>query len=404
MRSRLIRLIPSSSPTSPVEAIRTLLSHRFPSHFTEREARDEWHDVVEGRSKLWRGIPADRKETIRGFLVYFENELLRRAQKNFSFRNGSIGNYFLTAAHLFFRSVPSAIFLFSSITGSQVSGQGITCFEMLISDYSLPKAHILPVLVTNHTVTIAAELENGGRIVGQCEISHPVHGLTSSGPGGAVQIPEAHELGYDDQDEDEDIKQQTGNGNIMFAKADERSPAWLESKIQRVFYINQYGQEIFPSPNQEFIKSLASRDVLVYSIGSLWTSIIPCLALRGVASAIAKSPSLRAKVLLLNGYNDRETMGYDAVDYVNSITRTLNHYDLAGKTSSTKNVGDYPTSAFITHLVYLERTGIEVDELALRALGIEPVKVSRNVVGQKMTTEEFYQAIDVQTALARIVA
>ncbi|KAG8933068.1 hypothetical protein FRC02_000168 [Tulasnella sp. 418] len=295
---------------------------------------------------------------------------------------------------------------------------------MLISDYSLPKAHILPVLVTNHTVTIAAELENGGRIVGQCEISHPVHGLTSSGPGGAVQIPEAHELGYDDQDEDDDIQQQTGNGNIMFAKADERSPAWLESKIQRVFYINQYGQagdytslanrrrwtdtaqfqEIFPSPNQEFIKSLASRDVLVYSIGSLWTSIIPCLALRGVASAIAKSPSLRAKVLLLNGYNDRETTGYDAVDYVNSITRTLNHYDLAGKTSSTKNVGDYPTSAFITHLVYLERTGIEVDELALRALGIEPVKVSRNVVGQKMTTEEFYQAIDVQTALARIVA
>lgn len=73
-----------------------------------------------------------------GFLVYFESELLRRAQKNFSFRNGSVGNYFLTAAHLFFRSVPSAIFLFSSITGSQ--------------------AHILPVLVTNHTVTIAAEL------------------------------------------------------------------------------------------------------------------------------------------------------------------------------------------------------------------------------------------------------
>ena len=44
----------------------------------------------------------------------------------------SIGNYFLAAAQGFFRSLPSAIFLFSSITNSQ--------------------ANILPVIVTNHTV------------------------------------------------------------------------------------------------------------------------------------------------------------------------------------------------------------------------------------------------------------
>lgn len=73
-----------------------------------------------------------------GFLVYFESEVLKRAHKNFSFRNGSVGNYLLAAAQGFFRSLPSAIFFFSSITNSQ--------------------ANILPVLVTNHTVTIAAEL------------------------------------------------------------------------------------------------------------------------------------------------------------------------------------------------------------------------------------------------------
>ena len=56
-----------------------------------------------------------------GFLVHFESELLKRAHRNFSFRNGSIGNYFLAAAQGFFRSLPSAVFLFSSITGSQVS-------------------------------------------------------------------------------------------------------------------------------------------------------------------------------------------------------------------------------------------------------------------------------------------
>ena len=86
--------------------------------------------------------------------MHFESEILSRAHKNFSFVNGryvppglgsstsktvsSIGNYFLSAAQAFFRSLPSAIFLFSSITNSQ--------------------ANILPVIVTNHTVTIAAEL------------------------------------------------------------------------------------------------------------------------------------------------------------------------------------------------------------------------------------------------------
>ena len=77
------------------------------------------------------------------FLVHFESEILSRAHKNFSFVNGrcvlppreraaarpgpsltlhpiSIGNYFLSAAQAFFRSLPSAIFLFSSITNSQV--------------------------------------------------------------------------------------------------------------------------------------------------------------------------------------------------------------------------------------------------------------------------------------------
>ncbi|EEB97804.1 hypothetical protein MPER_02803, partial [Moniliophthora perniciosa FA553] len=70
-----------------------------------------------------------RRRFEAGFLVYFESELLKRAHKNFTFLNGSIGNYFLAAA------------------------QG--------------GANILPVIVTNHTVTIAAELENGEKLVGQ---------------------------------------------------------------------------------------------------------------------------------------------------------------------------------------------------------------------------------------------
>ncbi|KAG9223269.1 hypothetical protein CCMSSC00406_0000042 [Pleurotus cornucopiae] len=320
IRSRLIRLIPSAPPNSPLDAIRNLLSYRLPAHCTEREARDQWRDIVEGRSALWAGIPNDRKETIRGFLVYFESELLKRAHKNFSFVNGSIGNYFLAAAQGFFRSLPSAIFLFSSITSSQ--------------------ANILPVIITNHTVTIAVELENGGQIVGQCEISHPVQ---SAPPSISVSLSEPWSP-TDGMDEPRSRKQ-----NVMFEANDKDHNEPLPAKITRLYYINAYGHEVHPSPNPDYIASLSRSKVLVYSCGSLWTSIMPCLALRGVSTAIARSRSLRIKVLLLNGTNDRETSGYTAVDYI------LKPYGLGGVNTT------YPVSAFVTDLVYLKGSAVPVD-------------------------------------------
>jgi hypothetical protein len=40
----------------------------------------------------------------------------------------SVGNYFIAAAQGFFRSLPSAIFLFSSITNSQVDGGHVLAY------------------------------------------------------------------------------------------------------------------------------------------------------------------------------------------------------------------------------------------------------------------------------------
>ena len=66
IRSRLIRLIPPAPAASPQDAIRALLAYRLPSNASQQEARDQWRDIVEGSSSLWKGIPTDRKETIRG--------------------------------------------------------------------------------------------------------------------------------------------------------------------------------------------------------------------------------------------------------------------------------------------------------------------------------------------------
>ncbi|KAJ6569557.1 UPF0052-domain-containing protein [Mycena capillaripes] len=351
IRSRLVRLIPNTPPASPLDAIRTLLAYRLPAHYSEREARDEWRDIIEGRSALWSGIPNDRKETIRGFLVYFESELLKRAHKNFTFVNGSIGNYFLAAAQGFFRSLPASVFLFSSITNSQ--------------------ANILPVIVTNHTVTIAAELDNGEKLVGQCEISHPVP-VQHNSEGVNITVSD----GFSPVDGMGEMISQ--RKNVMFEQQAKGEYQPLGARISRLFYMNAYGFEIHPSPNPEYISALAANDMLVYSCGSLWTSIMPCLALRGVAAAIARSRSLRAKVLLLNAKNDRETDGYTAVDYINAIVRTLNaHYSTPsyGLAYGLGSNTTFPVSAFITDLIYLKDTSVQVDLRQITAMGVRCTEV-----------------------------
>ncbi|KAF8575916.1 UPF0052-domain-containing protein [Ramaria rubella] len=379
IRSRLIRLIPPDPPNSPLTAIRTLLAYRLPTNQSENQARDEWRSIVEGKSSLWHGIPPDRKEAIRGFLVYFESEVLKRAHKSFSFRNGSVGNYLLAAAQGFFRSLPSAIFFVSSITNSQ--------------------ANILPVLVTNHTVTIAAELEDSSTIVGQCNISHPIIGRT---PTVSVIPP----------DPSADVDAIDGNllsqsQNSIFDKSSENDGEYnkLPSRISRIYYINPYGHEIFPTPNPEFLSQLAMRDILVYSCGSLWTSIMPCLALRGVASAIARSTSLKAKVLLLNSKNDRETDGLTASDYVRrAIVNMLRTTDIPRSVqarSIPSRTEEYPASAFITHLVYLKGTTVPVDVKEINAIGVECIEIQdENTETRK---EPRFHASSVQKALAQIL-
>lgn len=229
----------------------------------------------------------------------------------------------MTGARLFTGSLEAAIFLFASITG-------IT---------SVPTS-VVPVINTNQTATIAASLLNGETLVGQCEISHPSpttmqqqrrrNGACTprrkrTNPIDAFSYFEDSfssmtmtSITPNDQISNHD---NTENANLFFSKhVDEK----LTSPIDRIYYINEYGQEIYPVPNPKVVSQLSSKRTLVYSIGSLYTSLIPCLVLRGVGNAVAQSQSLKHKILLLNGTNDRETSDYTAIDFINAITSALN--------------------------------------------------------------------------------
>ncbi|WFD35817.1 hypothetical protein MCUN1_002685 [Malassezia cuniculi] len=398
IRSRLMRLAalsqtqrherPLLSFDRSTEALHTLLSYRLPTIGTSRDVRQEWMDIIEGKHHLWNGIDAEKRECVRGFLVQFESEVLQRAHRGFNFRGGSIGNFFLCAMQRFFRSIQSAIFLFSAVTDIPVG---------------LPQCQVLPAINTNNTTTIAALLRDRTVLMGQCEISHPpMAGADAMPPlGESGVLPSRPSIGHnifrsenpsplDSMDEadwsDEDQRplasiggtrgsrsgpmrhESFSLGNIVFNKQEEMP---LPAPIERVYYVNTYGNEVFPQPNDSYLLGIERSNTLIYSCGSLWTSIVPCLALRGLARAIARSRSLKRKVLILNGVYDRETNGMTATDFVRVITGTLNH----ANDPSRPNIQRYAVDELVTHVIYPANGEIQLNVDELTQLGVQCVPV-----------------------------
>ncbi|KAI8142575.1 hypothetical protein BJV82DRAFT_579619 [Fennellomyces sp. T-0311] len=405
LRSRLTRLIDiaHSERSSPERiAMRDLLSYRLPADASEQQVKDEWVSIVEGRHELWKSISIEKREAIRGFLTSFHFEVLKRAHKRFNFRNGSIGNFFLTGARLFFGSLEAALFLFAAITG--------------ISE----RTTVVPVINTNHTATIAATLTNGETLAGQNEISHPpaktTPGKRPPTPGCRWTRPNPIDafshLALDNEDDQAPLSPEVnGSANLFFSKSVHEK---LSARIERVYYINQYGQEIYPFPNPKVISHMSTKETLIYSIGSLYTSIVPCLILRDVGNSIAHSRTLKNKILLLNGSNDRETEGYTAMDFIETIAAALNqsrnidarrafyqtyadgHSDTLTTTSllSEPPGGSLPgtppnhyppfpdhqftpdpPSTFITHVIYLKNSQVHVDVKAIESNGIRCIPI-----------------------------
>ncbi|CAA0819920.1 maternal effect embryo arrest 18 [Striga hermonthica] len=268
IRSRCLRLSDQSS--CEALAVRTLLGHRLP--LEPQKAKLEWYDIVEGSHSLWTGVSKPYRETIRAFLAYFQNQILRRSDESFCFSNGSIGNFFFAGARIFFQSLDAAIFLFSRVSA--------------IPNESL----VLPVISTNDRLTLGCELWDGTIVRGQNEISHPTNGSMEP----------------------------INKSNSLVPR--------LPSRIKRVFYMSSEGSnllhEVFPSANPTVLEQLKSVDCIIFAMGSLFTSICPSLVLHGIGEIISSRAC--SKVLLLNGTHDRETCDFTASCFVTAITDALN--------------------------------------------------------------------------------
>ncbi|XP_047173115.1 uncharacterized protein YNL011C isoform X1 [Vigna umbellata] len=309
IRSRCLRL--SDQSTVEALAVRNLLGHRLP--LDPSQAKSEWYSIVEGDHFLWKDVSKPYRETIRAFLVYFQSQILHRAEESFCFSNGSIGNFFFAGARIFFQSLDAAIFLFSRV-----------------SDIP-PESLVLPVISTNDRLTLGCELWDGTIIRGQNEISHPTRGTIE-----------------------------------LIKKGSFSTPA-LPSRIKRVFYMSSEGKnllhEVFPSVNAAVLEWLNNVDCIVYGMGSLFTSICPSLVLLGIGEIISSRSCL--KVLMLNGTRDRETNGFSASCFVTAITDALNRtYGEPG--NRLQNLPNH----YINTLLVPRNGEIPVDTDSLAAQGI----------------------------------
>lgn len=168
---------------------------------------------------------------------------------------------------------------------------------------------------------------------------------------------------------------------ITFSKADEEE---LSARIERLWYINPYGQEIRIAANPMVLNALGDAQAIIYSIGSLYTSIIPSLVLKGVGEAIAH-PMIRYKILILNSTIDRETGPssdpYSALDFIAAIAKAGEH--------SKGNFNPLDQSKYrnyVTHVIHLQGPGTPaVNKEELKSIGIEAIRV----YGRKNEGENF---------------
>lgn len=333
IRNRIVQLIPLES-----RRLKMLFSYRLPEDHIA--AKQEWTEIIEGTHQVWTGIESHYKEMIRPFLVHVHVEILKRSRlgKEFCFIRASVGNLFLTGARLFCGSLDSAIEILSKFCSLSCS------------------VSVLPALNTNFTHHISALLENGTVVRGQSQISHPA-GLSDD------IICSSSKLSPEEDCNLPFVHPDLTSSQINFSKAVE-SP--LPSPISRIFYINPYGQEIHPRASTRVLSTLSQADVIIYSIGSLFTSLMPIMILDEVATQIANCP---IKILILNGENDRETAGLTALDYVQTIV------DACIYSSQQKYRYIDPWSKFITHLIYIEDSLIPVDLYVFNSQGVKCLSV-----------------------------
>ncbi|MFH1537259.1 MAG: gluconeogenesis factor YvcK family protein [Patescibacteria group bacterium] len=106
------------------------------------------------------------------------------------------------------------------------------------------------------------------------------------------------------------------NGKIVKGETNIDVPRGIRAKINKV-YLQPKARA-----NPEAVKAILNADFIVYTIGDLYTSLIPNLLLSGMKEAIEKSGAV--KIFAINRTNKKgETDNFTAYDYIETLLTYL---------------------------------------------------------------------------------
>ena len=140
----------------------------------------------------------------------------------------------------------------------------------------------------------------------------------------------------------------------------------------QVGYIDSAGRRTDPPLNCEVVSAMAEVDIVVYAMGSFFTSILPMLVLKGIDKALigAKCP----KVLITNGFPDRETGDLSAKDQATLIVRAVSSHAINDGRDGLKLLN------VLTDIVYASGTRLKIENRTLESLGLRLHQVQNEVV------------------------
>lgn len=304
--------------------------------------------------------------------MHFHTQVLQRhngirqsqSQPTFNFRGGSIGNFFFAGARTFFGSLPAAIFLFSKVAGIP-SG-----------------SRVVPAVLTEDRLVLGAELQDGTRIRGQFNISHPRPKQSNDTPESNEHrqvIKKSSEVASLHSSPIQRISYLLNDPTWRKNNQQQHTQSFNGSSIQQQQWSSR--NEITPEPNPQVLDAISNANCIVYGCGSLFTSVLPSLVLDGVGSAI--SSRYVYKVLLLNGWHDCETSWVETnyedgskqvVKQMNAnsiVQAVINALNQDGDHSNNDEEDSTISTDYITHIFYPIGTEIDIDEQSLLKLGIE---------------------------------
>lgn len=151
---------------------------------------------------------------------------------------------------------------------------------------------------------------------------------------------------------------ETDNGEIIYGESEIGHD---RRKIKQLFYDED------PNVDKEVLEEINSSDLIIFSIGSLYTSIIPHLLSSEVVKAIDKS---KAKILYTCNAVGQvfETEGYTVSDHVKIINKYLGKRKVDAVIAADSNL---PSEVLDKYISVENKSLVKVDKNKLDEMGCE---------------------------------